>query len=185
MYKLDAPIIEESDKEYKILCKLLKEILGYTQDEINEFTKNNFNCDIAINLTIEQAKKITEPFYDNDVQIYLSDQKDDTPLFWQRDLGICLVKREPKEHYCNEPLVSREHLVNPYTQYEIERQRINQRKQESLKQTPIISCPICQSTNLSKISIAKKAVKIGFFGIFGAIDDAGKIWRCNSCGSKF
>ena len=46
-------------------------------------------------------------------------------------------------------------------------------------------CPTCQSTNISKITVTKKAVKIGLFGIFGAIDDAGKTYKCNKCGCKF
>ena len=45
-------------------------------------------------------------------------------------------------------------------------------------------CPICQSTNLTKISTVKKATKIGLFGIFGA-GDIGKTCKCNNCGSKF
>lgn len=45
-------------------------------------------------------------------------------------------------------------------------------------------CPICQSTNLSKISTTHKAGKIALFGIFGA-GDIGKTWKCNNCGSKF
>ncbi len=45
-------------------------------------------------------------------------------------------------------------------------------------------CPICGSAKLSKISGAKKAVKIGLFGIFGACD-LGKTWKCENCGSKF
>ena len=45
-------------------------------------------------------------------------------------------------------------------------------------------CPICQSTNLSKISTAKKAGKIVLFGIFG-MDDNGKTWIFNKCGRKF
>lgn len=45
-------------------------------------------------------------------------------------------------------------------------------------------CPICGSTKLSKISGAKKAIKIGLFGIFGA-GDLGKTWKCENCGSKF
>lgn len=58
-------------------------------------------------------------------------------------------------------------------------------EKDNIKNIPKIICPICQSTNLSKISITSKAVKIGLFGIFGAIDDAGKTWKCNNCGSKF
>ena len=45
-------------------------------------------------------------------------------------------------------------------------------------------CPICGSTKLSKISGAKKAIKIGLVGIFGA-GDLGKTWKCENCGSKF
>lgn len=45
-------------------------------------------------------------------------------------------------------------------------------------------CPICQSTNLSKITAVQKAGKIALFGIFG-MGDNGKTWRCNNCGSKF
>lgn len=45
-------------------------------------------------------------------------------------------------------------------------------------------CPICQSTNLSKISTTKRIAKIAAFGIFG-MGDNGKTWKCNNCGSKF
>lgn len=45
-------------------------------------------------------------------------------------------------------------------------------------------CPICSSTDLSKITIAHKAGKIALFGIFG-MGDNGKTWKCNNCGSKF
>lgn len=48
----------------------------------------------------------------------------------------------------------------------------------------IPKCPICQSTNLSKITATKKAMKIAAFGIFG-MGDNGKTWKCNNCGSKF
>lgn len=46
-------------------------------------------------------------------------------------------------------------------------------------------CPICGSTNLSKITLTKRAVKTGLFGFLGAVDDAGKTWQCNECKSKF
>ena len=50
------------------------------------------------------------------------------------------------------------------------------------KNTP--KCPVCQSTNLSKITTVQKAGKIALFGIFG-MGDNGKTWKCNNCGSKF
>ena len=49
----------------------------------------------------------------------------------------------------------------------------------------IPKCPICQSTNLKKITFSRRAVKTAVFGAVGAIDDVGKTWKCNSCGSKF
>lgn len=48
----------------------------------------------------------------------------------------------------------------------------------------IPKCPICQSTNLSKITNTSKAMKIAMFGVFG-MGDNGKTWKCNNCGSKF
>ena len=58
-------------------------------------------------------------------------------------------------------------------------------KQTQFQEQPNIpKCPICQSTDLAKISTAKKAGKIILFGIFGA-GDVGKTWKCNNCGSKF
>ena len=50
---------------------------------------------------------------------------------------------------------------------------------------PTVTCPYCQSINTSKITVTKRAVKVGLFGIFGAIDDAGKTYKCNGCGCKF
>ena len=51
-------------------------------------------------------------------------------------------------------------------------------------QLNIPKCPICQSTDLSKITNATKMTKIAVFGIFG-LGDTGKTWKCNNCGSKF
>ena len=62
------------------------------------------------------------------------------------------------------------------------RERLNLPSSYTPKNTP--KCPICQSTNLSKITTAQKAGKIVLFGIFG-MGDNGKTWECNNCGSKF
>lgn len=45
-------------------------------------------------------------------------------------------------------------------------------------------CPICDSTNLSKVTTTSKVTKMAAFGIFG-MGDNGKTWKCNNCGSKF
>lgn len=66
---------------------------------------------------------------------------------------------------------------------EVERNN-NQIRQEYYTNKNVPQCPICQSTDLSKISSVWKAARIGLFGMFGA-DDIGKTWECNNCGCKF
>ena len=63
-------------------------------------------------------------------------------------------------------------------------QRLAQRNEQRRVSQNTPKCPICQSTNLSKITAVQKAGKIALFGIFG-MGDNGKTWRCNNCGSKF
>lgn len=53
------------------------------------------------------------------------------------------------------------------------------------KQNCIPKCPICGSTNIKKITITTRAVKTATFGVAGAVDDAGKTYKCENCGSKF
>lgn len=49
----------------------------------------------------------------------------------------------------------------------------------------IPKCPICGSANVQKITLGSRAVKTAVFGVVGAVDDAGKTYRCENCGSKF
>lgn len=64
--------------------------------------------------------------------------------------------------------------------------KINQETQKILdKQNCVPKCPICSSTNIKKITMTTRAVKTATFGIAGAVDDAGKTYKCNNCGSKF
>ena len=187
MYKLHAPLINKSNEKIQTIKILFKEILGYNEQEINQFVNTKFMCDIAINLTLEQAKQIVEPFYDNDIQIYLFDQSSNSPLAWQKDFGIILTKNIPKQHYYDKPVISREHLVDPFTQQEKERQQnIEDNRREQLdKQTkPTVTCPYCQSTNTKKITTTSKAVHTALFGIF-SIGRNSKNYHCNSCGSDF
>lgn len=188
MYKLDMPIINENDDKLPIIKKLFKEVLGYTEEEIQQFIKTKFMCDVVKNLTTEQAKQITEIFLDNDIYIYLSVQETGKAIYFERDLGITLHRNPPKEHYCDKPLVARDHLVNPFTQLEIERQEIIKKYQmkEIIERNtpPTITCPYCKSTNTKKISGLSKAVSVGLFGIF-ALGKTTKQWHCQSCGSDF
>ncbi len=58
-------------------------------------------------------------------------------------------------------------------------------QKEQDKQNCIPKCPICGSTNVNKISVTSRAVKTAAFGVYGAVDDAGKTYKCGNCGSKF
>lgn len=80
----------------------------------------------------------------------------------------------------------KEHFYN-LSQYN---QRIILEQQEEIRQRIhetecVPKCPICSSTNIKKITMTTRAVKTATFGIAGAVDDAGKTYKCNNCGSKF
>ena len=47
-----------------------------------------------------------------------------------------------------------------------------------------VTCPICKSHNVTKISNVGKVVKVGAFGILGA-GDIGKTYKCKACGYRF
>lgn len=55
--------------------------------------------------------------------------------------------------------------------------------QHNMYQLP--HCPNCGSVDISKISVGTKVIKTATFGVYGAISDGGKTWRCNNCESKF
>ena len=46
------------------------------------------------------------------------------------------------------------------------------------------TCPICQSTNLKKISGLSKVGSIAVWGVFAA-GRTSKTWHCNHCGSEW
>ena len=46
-------------------------------------------------------------------------------------------------------------------------------------------CPSCGSVNANKISTGTKVAKTAAFGVYGAMSDSGKTWKCNKCGCKW
>ncbi len=58
-------------------------------------------------------------------------------------------------------------------------------QKEKDRQDCIPECPICGSSNIQKITLGTRAVKTAAFGVVGAVDDAGKTYKCSNCGSKF
>ena len=186
MYKLDISAYDNTDKQFDIVKKLCKETLGYTEQDVQILAEKHFNGVIVKNLNIEQAKCIAEIFGDNDIIICLEDQRTDEIIAWKRDLGIELVTHPPKSHYCDEPLVSREHLVNPSTQHELEYQsRVQKAKSEKVmqdieQQQHIPKCPTCKSTNIKKIGTGERVTSVAMFGLFSK--KINKSFKCKNCG---
>lgn len=175
LYSLFAPMWRTND----VLRNLLREILGYNDDEIKILEAEHFCRNIANNLTIEQAKDITEPFLDNEFQIYLNDGSGSEGAIAWKELGITLTHNPPKAHYCDQPLVSREHLADLSIP-----KKIDPPIKESLFNTkPVVECPYCHSKDTKKISTTSKVINTAVWGIFGT--KRHKQWHCNKCGSDF
>lgn len=112
------------------------------------------------------------------------------------DCGGTLVKTPYTFHevICEDGVLDKmmEEYIYPNPQYDAEVYEMWRKRRDGTQSTVFKSqqnantpkCPICQSTNLKKISTAKKVGKIAMFGIFG-MGDNGKTWQCNNCGSKF
>lgn len=189
MYKLKTPIIHSNDERIPAIKKLFAEILGYTEQEIMQFISSDFMCVVARNLTIEQVELIVKPFKDCDANnvLYLHDENTGNFLGY-REVGINLTKEPPKEHYCDEPLVSRDQLVNPLVQQEQERLEnyARQSREEIIQRntTPTITCPYCKSTDCKKISGLSKAGSVALWGIF-ALGKTTKQFHCNNCKADF
>ena len=167
------------------LKELLHEILGFTDEEICKMEEKHFSCEIAKNLTGEQVLQIVQPFEDWDVLPYLKDE-DTGELPCYNEVHLYLQPPSPKDHYCDEPMVGREHLIDPFEYYKQEEERIRAakiiaRNLENAK--PVVECPYCHSTNTKKITATSKAVNIALFGIFG--NKRKYQWHCNKCGSDF
>lgn len=63
------------------------------------------------------------------------------------------------------------------------KQLIQQQNQQKLSQSNVPRCPTCGSTNIKKISGAKRYVSTGLFGL--ASSDLGHTQQCNDCGYKW
>ena len=152
------------------------------------FSKKCKNCKIKMKLLPEKIKYKYHIFVEDWAQI--SDEE--------------MLKREENfvmGELANNPLFSlEEYKKQIQKQIELNQRIENYEKQKSLEQQAkniaqmqkekdkiscIPKCPICGSSNVKKISIGTRAAKTAVFGVIGAVDDAGKIYKCGNCGSKF
>lgn len=182
-YILRTPIIHKEDERVPILRKLFKEVLGYTEEEVDEFIRTEFLRAVVVDLTLEEAERIVQIFWSHGLQV-LSLNKDvgegggfGEMVGWHH-MGIYKKYIPQQEHY--EPVISREHLVNAF-----EPRPVAAPINTILGNTePIVECPYCHSTNTKKISGMSKAGSIALLGIFG-LGKTIKQWHCNKCKSDF
>ena len=78
-----------------------------------------------------------------------------------------------------------EESIERYKQYGgIENYYFPQNPDATSRAKHVPKCPICGSENLTRLTTMKKAAKIALVGIY-VLEDCGKTWKCNNCGSKF
>lgn len=125
-YKIYFPILR--DEEISLVRKLFSEVLGYSENEIKWFIEKGGCMNIASDLTLNEAKLITIPFDDNDIQVYLRNESDET-IFWN-DIGIYFNKSVPQNHYYDRPVVSRKHLseITTLVKKEIDKQKLDEKR---------------------------------------------------------
>lgn len=179
MYKLKSQIIMPNDTRIPAIKRCFKEILGYTEEEIAQFISSNFLCTVAKHLTLEQISLIAKPFKDYDALIVFIVNEDTNRIVSYNEVGIHLTKESPKDHYYDQPVVSRDQLVDPFTQKEKERREILAQP-DSAFYSNIPKCPTCQSTNIRKISGVERGASIFAFGLFSK--KINKTFKCENCG---
>lgn len=182
MYKLKAPIIYPNDNRIILIRRLFTEVLGYTDEEIEQFVSSNFQCAVAEHLTLKQISLIAKPFEDYDALVLSIVDENTNRIVSYNEAGINLTKEPPKDHYYDQPVVSRDQLVNPLTQKAIERQEILSQP-DSAFYANIPKCPTCGSTNIRKISGVERGASILTFGLFSK--KINKTFKCQNCGMTF
>ena len=186
-YQLDVIKIWDDEKyKYEPFRKLMKEILGYTDLEIDACIQRKFDVDYAAtNLTLEEAFKIAQPFKDYGLGFCLCQYEGNKlikVIAWN-DIGG-LQPSNPKDHYYDRPVVDRSHLwdmVNGVARKYGSPDPVPSKPVKPSK--PVVECPYCHSTNTYKISGFEKAVNTGIFGLFGT--KRHKQWSCKDCKSDF
>ncbi|MEY8338488.1 hypothetical protein AALB16_10780 [Lachnospiraceae bacterium 62-35] len=171
--------------------KLLKEVLGYDEDEISQMVSEPIGRNIVTNLTVEQAKEIAEIFADNGFTLYLNPGRYEEDIVYWNQLGLSLSHHPPKAHYGGKPLVSRAHLYESSIprSFFIKPEPEPKPAPPALEPRPTIECPYCHSTDTTKIGrmeIVLTEVVIGLlFGRHRFSPRRYKEWHCNHCGSDF
>lgn len=145
-----------------------------------------------INVTRESLEEKYEPQFDKICkERSLKEYGDDTyPLSWLVDM----LNEQIRKDYFYGKLDQQADSVSTRLQVEedyksgklsaecreIERKQAARKAQEG----SLPKCPICGSTDLTKISAFSKVAGVKLFGLLGT-GNLGKTYRCKSCGCKF
>lgn len=103
----------------------------------------------------------------------MTTQKADNIKSKFKNLGATIVVEDDTDS------IEEKMVIEPCKIKQSEQYSITQ--QQDSKQQP--HCPVCNSTNIQKISVASKAVGAGLFGIFSKT--ARSQFECKDCGYKF
>lgn len=166
---------------------LLKEILGYTEDEIdhivnvrdsldyNTLCQYHYTNKIAINLTDEQVCKIAIPFDMHGSHIWCQEANEEgapVALYNVENYKHLEEKATIKSHYYDKPVTTREQLPNVFEKILCVPIKAFERN--------IPKCPTCNSQNIQKISGLERCTSIIGLGIFSK--KINKSFKCNNCG---
>lgn len=120
--------------------------------------------------------------------IEIQDTENDKPIYEMSDMGI-LEKysdyRKRIEEQTGHQMTDAEFLCGIR---EARRDSLSHKADTYLKDNQensinIPKCPICQSTDIEKISVVSKAGSVALLGIFS--QKVKKQWHCNNCKSDF
>ena len=177
MFSLNANE-EDIPENVKNAKKLLMEVVGYSEKDAEKLIFMRTDDTILVNLTIEEAIKIAQPFEDHDIIPTLYNHATNKMEGWNR--YHFFVKQPIKDHY--ECLARPECRINPDQKYITQEPYVPTPKAQPSK--PSVECPYCHSTNTKKITLTSKTVHTAMFGIF-SIGRNSKQWHCHNCGSEW
>lgn len=117
--------------------------------------------------------------------IKLSNMNGEETIGWiENKLGYPLPNKELHKKYIEQCKCQKEQeRINK--QFEDYSTALEHGRQILEEQKNVPKCPICGSANINKITVGSRAVKTAVFGVYGAVDDAGKTYKCGKCGCKF
>ena len=160
----------------KLCCNCFKNL--FDEEMVCPFCNNNvtLNSDETeeFYLLVEEVRKLNK-FKQNSLK--------KNPEY---ELVFKYIKYKEEHPYDDKPPIAqifpnnRTNLSEPNEEYW---ERINSHTINKHKDTPVITCPYCNSTDTKKIGGASRWLSVGMFGL--ASKKVGKQWHCNNCGSDF